>query len=119
LEAALGAKAPREEVDALLNTLAAPLLALVAELEAKLPPEECTAAVVVDTEALAAVCRRLLILLAEDDSEVDDVMEEHANLLNAAFPDDYRRIRAAIKEFDFDVALTALNEAMERNGHPA
>ncbi|WP_096704880.1 response regulator [Magnetospirillum sp. 15-1] len=115
LEAAIGDKRPPGEVDGLLGALEAPLAELIATLEAKLPPEEMVASVAVDREALDAVCRRMLILLAEDDAEADDVLEENASLLNSAFPEDFGRIRAAIKEFNFDTAAAALTEAMQRN----
>ncbi|EME68850.1 hypothetical protein H261_16341 [Paramagnetospirillum caucaseum] len=119
LETALADKAPRGEVDGLLAALDKPLAEMVALLEARLPPEESVAPVAVDGEKLAAVCRRMLILLAEDDAEVDDVMEENAGLLSTAFPEDFGRVRSAIKDFDFDVALAALDEAMKRNRSPA
>ncbi|CAA7624797.1 response regulator [Magnetospirillum sp. SS-4] len=118
LEAAIGDKSPRQEVDRLVGALETPLMEMIAALETTLPAEAgvaVTAMATVDPEHLEAICRRLLILLAEDDAEVDDVMEANAALLSTAFPQDYRRIRAAIKDFDFDTALTILNQAMERN----
>ncbi len=115
LEAAIGDKAPRDGVDGLLGALEAPLGELIAALEARLPPEETAAPVAVDLETLNAVCRRILILLAEDDAEADDILEANTGLLNSAFPDDFGRIRTAIKAFDFDTAAAALTEAMQRN----
>ena len=117
LENAIADKEGRDSVDALVSALEAPLAVLVAALDEALPPEAGTRAttVAVNPEILDAVCRRMLILLAEDDAEVDDVMEANADLLNAAFPDDYRRLRAAIKDFEFETALTALKEALARS----
>ena len=119
LETAICDTAPREEVDGLLNALEGPLATLVAALETKLPQEKGLAPVAVDSEVLKAVCDRMLILLAEDDAEVDDVLEENAGLLGSAFPEDFGRIRSAIKDFNFDLAATALTEAMNRNRPPA
>jgi len=110
---------PRDAVDKHLRRLDAPLADLIAALNAKLPPEDGAIPVAVDAETLSAVCRRLLALLAEDDAEAEDVIEENANLLNSAFPDDFCRLHAAIKDFNFDVAMVALNEAMARPHHPA
>ncbi|MDR3435353.1 response regulator [Telmatospirillum sp.] len=116
LEAAINSKASDDVLESCLDQLQTPLIKLIADLEQALPPEDATVPPAqVDTETCNTVCRKLQTLLAEDDAEADDLIEEHASLLNAAFPDDYRRIRAAIRNFDFDVALTLLNEAMDRH----
>ncbi|BAE50645.1 hypothetical protein amb1841 [Paramagnetospirillum magneticum AMB-1] len=119
LEAALCDKLSRQEVEDLLDAMAAPLAALIAALDSTLPPEETIAPVAIDRAALDAACQRLLILLAEDDAEADDVLEANAGLLQTAFPDHFPRIRAAIKDFNFDQALATLTEAVQRNRAPA
>ncbi|HEY6896523.1 MAG TPA: response regulator [Rhodocyclaceae bacterium] len=117
LETALREKQPRHRIDELLAALDAPLSALLAILGERLPPEAAQRPLAAaDPARLAAVCARLVALLAEDDAEATDVAEANADLLCAAFPDHYRRIDSAIRSFDFDVALAALKEAMAQ--HP-
>ena len=116
LELAIKEHRSRAELDALLDQFAPPLQALVASLEASLPAEAEKVQVVVDSEALREVCTRLAALLADDDSEAGDLLDTHANLLNAAFPSRFRRIDDAVRGFDFEAALSALKEAASERG---
>ncbi len=111
IETAIQECRPREEVDARLDELAKPLEALIAQLEQQLPKKPGKAAVTVDPEEIKSVCRQLEALLADDNAEAVDVMDAHAELLNAAFPDHYRRIDDSIHSIDFEVALAALRAA--------
>ncbi|MDP1525315.1 MAG: response regulator [Rhodocyclaceae bacterium] len=70
-------------------------------------------AVEVDPAKLREICTRLHTLLADNDSEAGDVLDDNAELLNAAFPKDYRAIDSAIKGFDFEAALEKLQAAMQ------
>jgi CheY-like chemotaxis protein len=70
----------------------------------------------VDPETLNAVCARLAALLADDDSEASEVLDDNADLLNAALPAHYRGIDTAIKNFDFEAALEKLRAAMQTAG---
>ncbi len=70
----------------------------------------------VDPAKLKEVCTRLATLLADDDSEAGDVLDDNADLLNSAFPQDYRAIDTAIKGFDFEAALQKLQAAMQTAG---
>ena len=88
-----------------------PLEHLIDQLEHKLPGVQPKAAVAVDQEKLKTVCAKLEALLVDDDSEAIDVLDSHAELLGAAFPDHYRKIDDGIRSFDFEVALMALREA--------
>jgi len=72
--------------------------------------------VAVDRDKLRQVCTRLAALLADDDSEAGDVMDDNANLLNAAFPNDYRAVENAVKAFDFEAALDKLKAAAASAG---
>jgi CheY-like chemotaxis protein len=112
VEAAAKERRPRAEVDTLLTAVGGPLAKLVGELLQKLPEEQGKAAVAVDQEKLKAVCEKLDALLADDDSEAGDVLDENADLLNAAFPAHYRRIDDAIRAFDFEAGLAALRAAV-------
>lgn len=117
LEAALKDRLSRETVDDLLATPVALLGELIAELEAKLPSERAAkAAVAIDSEQLRAVCTRLAALLADDDAEAGDVLDEHADLLRTAFGDACRSIEDGICNFDFETALAALKAAASRIG---
>jgi two-component system sensor histidine kinase/response regulator len=66
----------------------------------------------VDPAQLAAACRQLAALLADDDSEAADVLRTHAPLLRAAWGAGFRAVEAAVEGFDFEAALQALNTAM-------
>jgi two-component system sensor histidine kinase/response regulator len=111
VERAVREREPRDQMDALLDTLAVPLGELVAALERALPAEEDRVQIAVDMVKLRAVCAKLEALLADDDSDAGDVFDENADLLHAAFPNHYRRINDAIKSFNFEVAMTVLRDA--------
>jgi two-component system sensor histidine kinase/response regulator len=50
-------------------------------------------------------------MLADDDAEAVDVLDANAELLDAAFPNHYRRIDDNMRIFDFEAALAALRAA--------
>ncbi|MDD2856844.1 MAG: hypothetical protein PHU01_15095, partial [Desulfuromonadaceae bacterium] len=54
-------------------------------------------------------------LLEYNDSESVDLIEKNAELLKAAFTDNYKDIESAIATFDFDKVLSALNSAMQQS----
>ncbi len=111
LETAIKERRPRDQIDARLDHLKTALAAFIAQLEQKLPKEQLRAAVTVDQTKLKTVCDDLEALLADDDSEAGEVLDVNADLLNAAFPDHYRRIEDGIRSFDFEAALAALRAA--------
>ncbi len=113
LEAAIKERQPRKAVDDRLDELKKPLETLIAQLEQKLPQEQGKTAVTVDPKKLKEVCDKLETLLVDDDSEAADVMDANADLLNAAFPNHYRKINDGIRSFDFEAALAALRTATE------
>jgi two-component system, sensor histidine kinase and response regulator len=121
LETLLRERQPRDRVESQLAALDAPLCALIAALEQQLPSEaQDGPATAVDPEKLRGVCARLEALLADDNAEAGDVMDENGELLKAAFPAHFARIDEAIRGFDFEGALAALRAAAEsttqRNG---
>jgi two-component system sensor histidine kinase/response regulator len=67
--------------------------------------------VTIDSETLKTVCARLARLLADDDSEAADVLDDNADLLRSALPNHYRAIEEAIRGFDFEAALEKLQTA--------
>jgi two-component system sensor histidine kinase/response regulator len=70
----------------------------------------------IDPEKLKAVCHKLAALLADDDAEAGDVLDDNSDLLHAAMPQAYRAIDEAIKAFDFETALDKLKAAMSAAG---
>ena len=112
VEAALRGHSAPEQVRALMVAPAALLDQLLCDLKEKLPPEAALAAVpTFDPEATRVVCLRLVALLADNDSEAADVLREHAPLLRAALGAGYRAVEAGVDDFDFEVALAALQTA--------
>ncbi|MCX7173054.1 MAG: response regulator [Proteobacteria bacterium] len=116
VEQAVKEHQPPEAIDAAVAALAPRLEQLIAEIAASLPAEEGKAVVVVDTARLKEVCARLAALLADDDSEAGDVLDDNADLLNSAFPNEYRAIDDAIKSYDFEAALARLKNAAAAAG---
>jgi len=116
LEKALRERQPRPTADELLDALDVPLTELLTDLASKLPTQGAPkAGGAVDAEQLAAVCRRLAALLADDDSVASDVLEQHGSLLAAAFPADFPVIEGAIRSFDFEAALARLQSAQSKS----
>ena len=111
LETAIRERQPRKDVDEHLDKLKQQLDYFITQLEHKLPEERVNTVITVDPKNLKAVCDKLEALLADDDAEASDVMEANADMLNAAFPDHYRKINDGIRSFDFEAALAALSAA--------
>ncbi|MCX7143433.1 MAG: response regulator [Proteobacteria bacterium] len=116
LEAAIKAHAARNEIDVLLGAFAQGARAMITALEARLPAEAQIAQVAVDDKTLREVCAKLAAYLAENDSEAGELLDAHAELLNAAFPTRYRTIDNGVRGFDFDAALEALRQAAGERG---
>ena len=114
LESAIKDGRPRQEIDARLDELKPSLAFLLSQLENQLPEANTTVEAILP-EQLRAVCAKLTAMLAEDDAEAVDVLETHATLLKAAFPDHYQIIDESMQRFDFDAALAALRAAGEQS----
>ena len=113
LEQALGHEtaaelAPRQQ--ALEQELERVLAGIAAALQA-LPAPTTEAVATLDRELLASVCPRLLALLADNDSQAENLMLEHAPLLRAALGDTATAIEAALEQFDFEQAHALLADA--------
>ena len=102
----------RERMEVRLQHFEQRLNELTAELEAKLPPEPLFRPVTVEMDKLYPICRRLLYLLKNDDAATSELFETNANLLQAAFPQEFTGIQAAIRMFDFEAAIAGLEEGM-------
>ena len=111
LNVAIKARRALKQADAGSDGLTMPPDNRITQLEQELLVEQGRAAATADPEKLKAVCDKLGALLADDDAEAGDVMNENAELLNAAFPSHCHEIDNHIRSFDFDAALTALKVA--------
>jgi two-component system sensor histidine kinase/response regulator len=112
LEAMLRDDAAPEALAAQLDAVAAQLRALIAALDARLAADSSQPTpVAVDREQVARLCDRLERLLAEDDAEAAELLDENAALMQAAYPEHARRLRGAVDSFDFEGALALLREA--------
>jgi two-component system sensor histidine kinase/response regulator len=115
IEQAIREKMPRYTVDRLADDLAPRVYALIDELERKLPPEAVAADADIDPTRFSAVCSNLQALLSEHDARACDVFEEHARLFESAFKNDYDAIKQAIGNFDFGLALAALQQSRQKS----
>ena len=113
VETAIRERQPRKAIDARLEELGKPLATLIAQLEQQLPKERHNIAVAVDQKLLKTVCDQMEALLVSDDSAAGDLLDTHADLLNAAFPEHYRKISESIRSLNFETALAALRDAIE------
>jgi two-component system sensor histidine kinase/response regulator len=95
-----------------LVVFAAAQTVLIDAIRQALPPEEeSTQPEALDIGKVTAVLRRLAELLAEDDSEASDVLEENLDLLRFALGiESFSKVDAAIKQFDFESALNHLKQ---------
>jgi len=120
LEAALRDDAPAEAVAELLAAFEAALASLVDALEAALPPEEAPEADAgaIDRALLKQVCAELASLMGNWDVSARRLLDSHAPLLRAAFPDDFTQIHSALRDFDFEGASSRLNAACARADIP-
>jgi two-component system sensor histidine kinase/response regulator len=108
LESAIKYERPSAEIDNLLGDVCRPLDILIEELANKLQSEATNTVVNIDYEELGKVCDKLAALLIDDDAEAADLLQEQADLLRKAFPDDFNHIENNINAFDFEAAHAAL-----------
>lgn len=120
LEAALRDDAAAGTVAELLAAFEAALASLVDALEAGLPPEAPPEAhsSAVDPALLSQVCAELAGLMENWDVAARRVLDDHAPLLRAAFPDDFAQIHSALRDFDFEGAAALLKSACTRTAPP-
>jgi two-component system sensor histidine kinase/response regulator len=114
LELAIRERWLRPAVEGRLEPFAATLASLTAEIEQQLAPGKSRAAVPVDDALLRTRCGQLAARLGDDDAAAADLFDDNADLFASAFPEDHRAIEAAIRGFDFEAALAALNAAVRK-----
>jgi two-component system sensor histidine kinase/response regulator len=112
LEASIREQAPRTSLDAMVRDLSQPLATLVDALRDALPAEVgATAPGAVDPAQLRILIEQLAARLADDDAQACDLFDQNAEVFRAAFGDRFRPIEEAIRNFDFELALTSLRAA--------
>jgi PAS domain S-box-containing protein len=117
MESAFKEKMADDELNALLTPLEAVLDGLIEEMK-KQPTLETAekVSVVIDPDKLNEVCQQLKALLEDNDSEAADLLEMNADLLESAFGEQCQDIKTGVCNFDFDMALVALDNAMKLGG---
>ncbi|MFM8766934.1 MAG: ATP-binding protein, partial [Rubrivivax sp.] len=115
LEQAIKSGKEVARLHALIDSLRQTLVPLVQALAAWLPPDASNLSMptagVVDSAALEMVCRQLRSLCADMDSEAEELIDSEATLLSSAFPAHFQALSSAVRAFDFDAALAALESA--------
>jgi two-component system sensor histidine kinase/response regulator len=101
----------------LLDAPAVLLAQLISQLQACLPAARPIAVVEqFDPAELSAVCRDLRGLLAYDNPDAADLIQEYAPMLRSALGDSLRKLQSAVDAFDFPAALSALDEGVAQAG---
>ena len=124
LELACKQQAPQAQIDALLQAVLAELMPVMASLKAlgnedsgpntsepSASEPNAPAPSAENLRKLEAVRARLLELLDQGDSAAMDLCDEHADLLQAAYPGQWAKIAQLVQNFDFEAALTRLQES--------
>jgi PAS domain S-box-containing protein len=113
LEAAIAARSPREQIDAHLHAIRAPLQDLVAHIgthngaAATVPPPP------VDARQARHLCVQLEALLQDSDADSIVFLQQHANSLRQVLGTQFEALQRAIEDFDFDAATQSLQQGME------
>jgi two-component system sensor histidine kinase/response regulator len=109
LEAAIKARQSRHQIEPLLDACEQALQRFVSDLLVLAPlPVAAPLLGAVDAAQVASVCQQLAAWLAEDNMQASDLLVEHDQLLRAAWGVVYPDIEAAIRNFDYEVALVHL-----------
>ncbi|MBA5604271.1 response regulator [Duganella sp. FT3S] len=114
MEQALGRETPQEleaRQVALVLELERVLTAIVAAFPERAETAQPALMSAEDRQLLASVCPRLLLLLADNDSQAERLLQEHTGLLAGAFGDSAAAVAAALEQFDFEQAHGLLSEA--------
>jgi CheY-like chemotaxis protein len=98
----------QRHLDPLVTTLAARLSTTASSANTAVGPT----GVVIDEVQLAEVTERLRHLLSEMDFEANDWLQRHEVLLSTAYPQRLPALLAAVKNFDFDLAIERLDAAL-------
>jgi PAS domain S-box-containing protein len=120
LETAARKDAPSEQMMAIFERMLGPFADLVENIDRALPGASAAdlapAASVSDREMLADLVRRLAATLADDDADARDLYEAHEEALSAVLGDTREAFAAALRKFDFAVALDVLTKSARAAG---
>ena len=86
---------------------------MISALKTQLPPDPAAAALsAVDTSKATEILAKLRELLAENDSEADEIFEDNLDMMRAVLGVDiFSKVNGAMQQFDFKKALELLNQA--------
>jgi two-component system sensor histidine kinase/response regulator len=109
MESAQGADAIEEHLHGLTDALASQISAILQALAGH-PKETSNASTVEDfsAEQQQAVLRQLATMLANDDAKAERLIGDNTALLMACMPNQFRELRQAVREYDFEQALALL-----------
>jgi CheY-like chemotaxis protein len=110
LEAAIHQRHAHGGILALVQACDRVLAPVLAELATKLPADQISPEFAwFDQHEIAEVCGQLAALLDDDDMAAGDLVSEHYRLLRSALGDEaYGDLEAALRRFDYEVALQHL-----------
>ncbi|GAB0057159.1 Sensor histidine kinase RcsC [Candidatus Magnetaquicoccaceae bacterium FCR-1] len=115
IESAIRNHAEREAIEALLEAIEPPLRAMIEGLRRALPEESSPTppvAAAIDRERLAIVGRKLARVLADFGSEAEEIWSGEASLFQSACGANWSRIDKALRAYEFEDALAALQESL-------
>jgi two-component system sensor histidine kinase/response regulator len=114
LEGLLRARAARAGIDVQLTLTTRLLEQLFTQLAAALPPlAERPVTGTVDWPTIHRLCARLQELLTEADAQATELVTEHADALQVAFPLYATELERSTDQFDYERALLVLRQALE------
>ena len=108
LEQALQQRLPPAEIEPLRQQLALSLPLLVSAIASRLSPVAVAAPAAFDLQRWQRLRERLILLLEQDDTECEVLLESEEALLRAGLGPRFEAVAQAIRDFDFPVALAAL-----------
>jgi two-component system sensor histidine kinase/response regulator len=111
LESACKKNTPPEEIDPLLENVAAALCPMLAGLSVLEQPETPTQTALLDPDKRNALLAQLRALLEDDDTDAGDVIKELEEMVGTGdYTSALQRLMVAIGEYDFDQALAELDK---------
>ena len=69
-----------------------------------------------DREQLTRICRKLAAQLGAGEFAATDLLTRHTDLIRTALGPDHTHLVRAVTQFDFEAALTLLQQAARKHG---
>ena len=109
LEHTIREGAPTLELNGQLESFSQRLSTQIDAIISALPGAETpSASAALSADETQTLLRQLGSLLANDDAKADRLISDHSAALAMALPDTFRELRQAVREFDFERALSLL-----------